>query len=81
MQTMSQEQMGSVLKHFPGYGNNSDTHTGVAYDERPYETFDNSDFLPFRQESMPEPIWYWYPTMWFPAWMIRSPGLHISVGT
>ena len=48
MQTMSQEQMGSVLKHFPGYGNNSDTHTGVAYDERPYETFVNSDFLPFQ---------------------------------
>ena len=27
---------------------NSDTHTGVAYDERPYETFVNSDFLPFQ---------------------------------
>ena len=45
---MSEEHMGSVLKHFPGYGNNSDTHTGVAYDERPYETFVNSDFLPFQ---------------------------------
>ena len=22
--------MGCVLKHFPGYGNNEDTHTGVA---------------------------------------------------
>lgn len=40
--------MGSVLKHFPGYGNNVDTHTGVAIDERPIETFRNSDFLPFR---------------------------------
>ena len=47
-QTMSQEQMGSVLKHFPGYGNNSDTHTGIAYDDRPYETFVNADFLPFQ---------------------------------
>ena len=46
--TMSEEHMGSVLKHFPGYGNNSDTHTGIAYDERPYETFENSDFLPFQ---------------------------------
>lgn len=45
---MSEEHMGSVLKHFPGYGNNSDTHTGIAYDERPYETFVNSDFLPFQ---------------------------------
>ena len=38
----------SVLKHFPGYGNNADTHTGVAIDTRPYETFVQSDFLPFR---------------------------------
>ena len=45
---MSEEHMGSVLKHFPGYGNNSDTHTGIAYDDRSYETFVNSDFLPFR---------------------------------
>lgn len=40
--------MGSVLKHFPGYGNNVDTHTGIAIDERPIETFRSSDFLPFR---------------------------------
>lgn len=40
--------VGSVLKHFPGYGNNADTHTGVAYDARPYETFVTSDFLPFQ---------------------------------
>ena len=39
--------IGSVLKHFPGYGNNADTHTGIAVDERPYETFTSSDFLPF----------------------------------
>ena len=41
------EKMPCVLKHFPGYGNNADTHTGVAHDERPYETFQTSDFLPF----------------------------------
>lgn len=45
---MATQQMGSVLKHFPGYGNNADTHTGVAYDNRPYETFINEDFLPFK---------------------------------
>ena len=39
--------IGSVLKHFPGYGNNVDTHTGIAVDERSYETFTSSDFLPF----------------------------------
>lgn len=39
--------VGSVLKHFPGYSDNVDTHVGVAYDERPYETFFERDFLPF----------------------------------
>lgn len=44
---MDAEGIGSVLKHFPGYGNNVDTHNGVAIDERPYETFETSDFFPF----------------------------------
>ena len=44
---MESARIGSVLKHFPGYGNNEDTHTGIAVDERPYETFVSSDFLPF----------------------------------
>lgn len=47
-ETMGEEQMGCVLKHFPGYGNNEDTHTGMARDERSYETFVNTDFLPFQ---------------------------------
>ena len=44
---MKDAGIGSVLKHFPGYGSNVDTHTGIALDERPYETFASSDFLPF----------------------------------
>lgn len=40
--------IGSVLKHFPGYGDNVDTHTGIAIDRRPYEQFAAEDFLPFR---------------------------------
>ena len=39
--------IGSVLKHFPGYGDNADTHTGIAVDQRPYDHFVTSDFLPF----------------------------------
>ena len=35
------------MKHFPGYGANVDTHTGIAVDERPLETFLESDLLPF----------------------------------
>lgn len=41
-------KIGAVLKHFPGYGDNADTHTGIAIDERPYERFLEEDFLPFR---------------------------------
>lgn len=44
---MTADGMGSVLKHFPGYGNNVDTHTGIAVDQRSMETFETSDFLPF----------------------------------
>lgn len=38
----------SCLKHFPGYGNNVDTHNGIAIDNRSYESFVNNDFLPFK---------------------------------
>jgi len=34
-------------KHFPGYGNNIDTHGDIARDSRSYETFQTEDFLPF----------------------------------
>ena len=44
---MEEAGMGSVLKHFPGYGDNADTHTGIAYDDRPLERFEASDLLPF----------------------------------
>lgn len=37
----------SCLKHFPGYGNNVDTHTGIAIDERSLDNFKTNDFLPF----------------------------------
>ena len=36
------------LKHFPGYGNNSDTHTGISIDNRTYENFKNEDFKVFQ---------------------------------
>ena len=40
--------VGSVLKHFPGYGPNGDTHLGFVQDDRPLETFEAGDFLPFQ---------------------------------
>ena len=45
---MHRDGMGSVLKHFPGYGNNTDTHTGISVDKRSLRTFLTTDFLPFR---------------------------------
>ena len=38
----------SSLKHFPGYGNNKDTHNGSAIDNRSYDNFIKNDFLPFK---------------------------------
>ena len=45
---MEEDGMGSVLKHFPGYGPNQDTHTGSALDTRPLDAFRREDFLPFQ---------------------------------
>ena len=39
--------IGSSLKHFPGYGNNADTHTGIAIDERSLSQLETGDLLPF----------------------------------
>lgn len=45
---MKTNHLGNVLKHFPGYGNNNDTHTGSAYDQRALSEFEQNDFLPFQ---------------------------------
>ena len=45
--TMSEHSVGSVLKHFPGYGNNVDTHVGIAVDDRTLEELENCDLIPF----------------------------------
>jgi len=39
--------IGSVAKHFPGYGSVADTHTGMAYDNRSLDELRASDFVPF----------------------------------
>lgn len=43
----SEKKLGTVLKHFPGYGNNEDTHTGIAYDNRDFQLLTETDFKPF----------------------------------
>lgn len=47
VQTMNEHKVGSVLKHFPGYGNNADTHVGIAVDNRSLQELENRDLLPF----------------------------------
>ena len=48
VQTMADHGVASVLKHFPGYGNNADTHVGIARDKRSLEELENNDLVPFR---------------------------------
>lgn len=48
IEAMKKQGVSSSLKHFPGYGNNVDTHTGSATDDRPFEQFVSSDFIPFK---------------------------------
>ena len=47
VETSMEGGVGCVLKHFPGYGNNADTHVGSATDNRPLQDFEQCDFLPF----------------------------------
>lgn len=42
-----ENQMGSVLKHFPGYGDNTDTHVAIAVDDRPLAELESRDLVPF----------------------------------
>lgn len=47
VQVMEEERIGSVLKHFPGYGSNGDTHKSIITDAREFSEFEAMDFLPF----------------------------------
>lgn len=38
----------NVLKHFPGYGNNTDTHTAIAIDNRTLQELETVDLVPFQ---------------------------------
>lgn len=47
VQIMERHGIGSVLKHFPGYGSNADTHFGYALDHRSLEELETADLIPF----------------------------------
>ncbi len=44
---MNAYSIGSALKHFPGYGNNADTHSGTAIDSRSLQELEENDLIPF----------------------------------
>lgn len=48
VKVLKQEQFASTLKHFPGYGNNADSHTDLVYDDRSLDQLRANDFLPFK---------------------------------
>ena len=47
--TMNEQGIASSLKHFPGYGNNVDTHTGMAIDYREASEYYEYDLIPFQE--------------------------------
>lgn len=47
IEVSKQSKVSYVLKHFPGYGDNIDTHTGIAIDNRTLDELKEKDFLPF----------------------------------
>ena len=48
VQELGKNDLGSTLKHFPGYGNNGDSHTAIIHDNRSLEELRQTDFIPFQ---------------------------------
>lgn len=48
IETSKESGVSYTLKHFPGYGNNIDTHNGSSIDTRTKEEIENNDILPFK---------------------------------
>lgn len=48
LERMAEYGVGGVMKHFPGYGENGDTHVGSVLDSRSLEELEGKDLIPFR---------------------------------
>ena len=46
--TMAAMDQGSTLKHFPGYGDNEDSHTEIVHDKRSLATLEKDALPPFQ---------------------------------
>lgn len=47
VEEMKKQKLGSTIKHFPGYGNNRDSHVEIVTDNRSLDELGKNDFLPF----------------------------------
>lgn len=47
VEEMKKQKLGSTIKHFPGYGNNRDSHVEIVTDNRSLDELRKNDFLPF----------------------------------
>lgn len=48
VEELKKQKITSTLKHFPGYGNNRDSHVEIVYDTRSIDELRSNDFLPFK---------------------------------
>lgn len=48
VEELKKSKIGSTLKHFPGYGDNGDSHTAIIQDNRSLDELRQADFLPFQ---------------------------------
>ena len=48
IQVSKEFKVSYALKHFPGYGDNLDTHKGLSIDNRTLQELEEKDFIPFK---------------------------------
>lgn len=48
VKAIQSQRVDSCLKHFPGYGDAGDTHTGFAQISKPLSNYEKEDLLPFK---------------------------------
>lgn len=48
VRSIQDQKVASCLKHFPGYGDAGDTHTGFAQINKPLSEYEKEDLLPFK---------------------------------
>lgn len=48
LSVMQDNQVIGCVKHFPGYGDNVNTHEGLALDDKPLSEYQKKDFVPFQ---------------------------------